>query len=128
MDPHWQDEAGGRQSQVQRKLPQKSGTEEAASEAWPNSLLSSSCSGVRITKVDWQHSKNGAAHHTQDYPCSELVVRRGQLFSLTLDLSRVLDSEEALIFTVETGEWPCQNPGGPQTTDFMASNWRSFSQ
>lgn len=74
------------------------------------SLLPSSCSGVRITKVDWQHSENGAAHHTQDYPCPELVVRRGQLFSLTLDLNRALDSEEALIFTVETGNWPCQKP------------------
>lgn len=74
------------------------------------SLLSSSYSGVRITKVDWRHSENGAAHHTQDYPCPELVVRRGQLFSLTLDLSRALDSEEALIFTVETGNWPCRKP------------------
>ncbi|EGV92446.1 Protein-glutamine gamma-glutamyltransferase 6 [Cricetulus griseus] len=59
--------------------------------------------GVRVTKVDWQQSKNAAAHHTQDYPGPELVIRRGQLFSLTLDLSGVLDSEEALIFTVETG-------------------------
>ncbi|XP_073930569.1 protein-glutamine gamma-glutamyltransferase 6 [Castor canadensis] len=59
--------------------------------------------GVRVTKVDWQRSKNGAAHHTQEYPCPELVVRRGQLFNLILDLSGELDSEEALIFTVETG-------------------------
>jgi transglutaminase 6 len=65
--------------------------------------LSSPCTGVRVTKVDWQRSKNGAAHHTQEYPCPELVVRRGQLFNLILDLSGELDSEEALIFTVETG-------------------------
>uniref|UniRef100_A0A8C5KGB6 Protein-glutamine gamma-glutamyltransferase E n=1 Tax=Jaculus jaculus TaxID=51337 RepID=A0A8C5KGB6_JACJA len=59
--------------------------------------------GVIITKVDWQHLKNGTAHHTQEYTCSELVVRRGQLFNITLDLNRVLDREEDLIFTVETG-------------------------
>ncbi|XP_058535535.1 protein-glutamine gamma-glutamyltransferase 6 [Ochotona princeps] len=59
--------------------------------------------GVRVTKVDWQRSKNGAAHHTEDYPCSELVVRRGQMFDLTLEVSGVLDSEEDFIFTVETG-------------------------
>lgn len=99
MDMYCQDEADGRQSQEQMKRLRSLA-----------SLLSSSCSGVRITKVDWQHSKNGSAHHTQDYPCPELVVRRGQLFSLTLDLSRALDSEEALIFTVETGNWPCQKP------------------
>ncbi|XP_075818817.1 protein-glutamine gamma-glutamyltransferase 6 [Microtus pennsylvanicus] len=66
-------------------------------------VLLRAVSGVRVTKVDWQRTENGAAHHTQDYPCPELVVRRGQLFSLTLNLSRALDSEEALIFTVETG-------------------------
>lgn len=60
--------------------------------------------------MDWQHSENGTAHHTQDYPCPELVVRRGQLFNLTLELSGVLDSEEALIFTVETGNWPLPEP------------------
>uniref|UniRef100_A0A8C9P163 Protein-glutamine gamma-glutamyltransferase E n=1 Tax=Spermophilus dauricus TaxID=99837 RepID=A0A8C9P163_SPEDA len=59
--------------------------------------------GVRVTSVDWQRSGNGAAHHTQEYPCPELVVRRGQPFRLTLDLSGDLDSEETLIFTVETG-------------------------
>ncbi|ELV12807.1 Protein-glutamine gamma-glutamyltransferase 6, partial [Tupaia chinensis] len=56
-----------------------------------------------VTKVDWQRSRNGAAHHTQEYPCLELVVRRGQLFSLTLELSAAMDSEETFIFTVETG-------------------------
>ncbi|MBZ3871918.1 Protein-glutamine gamma-glutamyltransferase 6 [Sciurus carolinensis] len=65
--------------------------------------LPSAYAGVRVTSVDWQRSRNGAAHHTQEYPCPELVVRRGQSFSLTLDLSGDLDSEETLIFTVETG-------------------------
>ncbi|KAL4680368.1 hypothetical protein H8959_022309 [Pygathrix nigripes] len=59
--------------------------------------------GIRVTKVDWQRSRNGAAHHTQEYPCPELVVRRGQSFSLTLELSRAPDCEETLIFMVETG-------------------------
>ncbi|EHH65489.1 Protein-glutamine gamma-glutamyltransferase 6 [Macaca fascicularis] len=58
---------------------------------------------IRVTKVDWQRSRNGAAHHTQEYPCPELVVRRGQSFSLTLELSRAPDCEETFIFMVETG-------------------------
>nr|XP_040131355.1 protein-glutamine gamma-glutamyltransferase 6 [Ictidomys tridecemlineatus] len=65
--------------------------------------LRSASAGVRVTSVDWQRSGNGTAHHTQEYPCPELVVRRGQPFRLTLDLSGDLDSEETLIFTVETG-------------------------
>ncbi|XP_037667064.1 protein-glutamine gamma-glutamyltransferase 6 [Choloepus didactylus] len=59
--------------------------------------------GIRVMEVDWQRPSNGAAHHTQEYPSPELVVRRGQGFSLTLELSRTPDSEETLIFTVETG-------------------------
>lgn len=59
---------------------------------------------IRVIDVDWHRSKNGAAHHTLEYPGPELVVRRSQMFSLTLELSRALDSEESLIFTVETGE------------------------
>ncbi|XP_021565166.1 protein-glutamine gamma-glutamyltransferase 6 [Carlito syrichta] len=69
----------------------------------PNIDLLGHGAGIRITKVDWQRSKNGAAHHTQEYPCPELVVRRGQLFRLTLELNGAPDSEEAVIFTVETG-------------------------
>ncbi|XP_008592315.1 PREDICTED: protein-glutamine gamma-glutamyltransferase 6, partial [Galeopterus variegatus] len=59
--------------------------------------------GIRVTKVNWQRSRNGTAHHTQEYPCPKLVVRRGQIFSLRLELSGALDSEENVIFTVETG-------------------------
>lgn len=55
--------------------------------------------------MDWQQLRNGAAHHTQEYPCPELVVRRGQIFTITLELNRSLDSEETFIFTVETGNW-----------------------
>uniref|UniRef100_A0A8D1MKZ2 protein-glutamine gamma-glutamyltransferase n=1 Tax=Sus scrofa TaxID=9823 RepID=A0A8D1MKZ2_PIG len=59
--------------------------------------------GIRVTKVDWQRLRNGAAHHTQEYPCPELVVRRGQKFTFTLELNKALEYTETLIFTVETG-------------------------
>uniref|UniRef100_A0A8D0RQ13 protein-glutamine gamma-glutamyltransferase n=1 Tax=Sus scrofa TaxID=9823 RepID=A0A8D0RQ13_PIG len=59
--------------------------------------------GIRVTKVDWQRLRNGAAHHTQEYPCPELVVRRGQKFTFTLELNKSLEYTETLIFTVETG-------------------------
>ncbi|ELK34498.1 Protein-glutamine gamma-glutamyltransferase 6 [Myotis davidii] len=59
--------------------------------------------GIRVTEVDWQWPRNGAAHHTQDYPGPELVVRRGQMFTFMLELNCALDSKDTLIFTVETG-------------------------
>ncbi|XP_036176852.1 protein-glutamine gamma-glutamyltransferase 6 [Myotis myotis] len=63
----------------------------------------SSPSGIRVTEVDWQWPRNGAAHHTQEYPGPELVVRRGQMFTFMLELNCALDSKDTLIFTVETG-------------------------
>nr|KAF6331173.1 transglutaminase 6 [Myotis myotis] len=59
--------------------------------------------GIRVTEVDWQWPRNGAAHHTQEYPGPELVVRRGQMFTFMLELNCALDSKDTLIFTVETG-------------------------
>ncbi|KAK1337328.1 hypothetical protein QTO34_001954 [Cnephaeus nilssonii] len=59
--------------------------------------------GIRVTEVDWQWPRNGAAHHTQEYPGPELVVRRGQMFTFMLELNCPLDSKDTLIFTVETG-------------------------
>ncbi|KAM6163822.1 protein-glutamine gamma-glutamyltransferase 6 [Rhynchocyon petersi] len=58
---------------------------------------------VRITKVDWQRQKNGTAHHTQEFPGPNLIVRRGQAFDILMNFSRALESEEFLILTVETG-------------------------
>ncbi|XP_007932881.1 protein-glutamine gamma-glutamyltransferase 6 [Orycteropus afer afer] len=58
---------------------------------------------VRVTKVDWQQKRNGTTHHTQDFPSPNLVVRRGQMFTIIMNFSRALESQEALIFTVETG-------------------------
>lgn len=56
--------------------------------------------------MDWQSLKNGVAHHTEEYPCPELVVRRGQAFTLVLELNRALEDQETIVFTVETGN--CQ--------------------
>ncbi|XP_006874926.1 PREDICTED: protein-glutamine gamma-glutamyltransferase 6 [Chrysochloris asiatica] len=67
------------------------------------SSLPSHHPGVRITDVDWQQQKNGTTHHTQEFPSPNLVVRRGQMFTIIMNFSRALESQEALIFTVETG-------------------------
>lgn len=60
--------------------------------------------------MDWLSRKNGAAHHTQEYPGPELVVRRGQAFTLVLELSRPLEDQETIIFTVETGNCLARAP------------------
>lgn len=65
--------------------------------------------------MDWQWPRNGAAHHTQEYPGPELVVRRGQTFTFMLELNCPLDSKDTLIFTVETGNWLTAASTGPQS-------------
>ncbi|XP_055977546.1 protein-glutamine gamma-glutamyltransferase 6 [Sorex fumeus] len=87
---------------------------------------------IRVVDVDWQRPRNGAAHHTLEYPGTELVVRRSQMFSLTLELSRALDSEENLIFTVETGPQASETLRTKvvfQTTDLeLSDTWLAVTE
>ncbi|XP_069099770.1 protein-glutamine gamma-glutamyltransferase E-like isoform X1 [Pleurodeles waltl] len=61
---------------------------------------------LRVTGVDFQLSANRTAHNTKDFSNRMLILRRGQGFNITLNLSRALGSQETIGFTVETGPSP----------------------
>ncbi|XP_077192303.1 protein-glutamine gamma-glutamyltransferase E-like [Paroedura picta] len=60
---------------------------------------------LNLANVDWKWKENTQAHHTSQYNTKEVVVRRGQVFSLTLTFrgSRPLGN---LTFIAETGATP----------------------
>ncbi|KAJ6655544.1 hypothetical protein lerEdw1_005015 [Lerista edwardsae] len=61
------------------------------------------------TQISWQIPANADAHHTSRFACSELVVRRGQSFGITLYFNRCPQDQESLAFVVETGKSPSES-------------------
>ncbi|XP_014459762.2 protein-glutamine gamma-glutamyltransferase E isoform X1 [Alligator mississippiensis] len=61
---------------------------------------------LTLREVNWQRSENGSAHHTDKYPGKELVVRRGQAFTITLTFSGEWKTGQGLTFIAETGPRP----------------------
>uniref|UniRef100_A0A667XWP4 Protein-glutamine gamma-glutamyltransferase 2 n=1 Tax=Myripristis murdjan TaxID=586833 RepID=A0A667XWP4_9TELE len=61
---------------------------------------------VIIKKVDLHCQANNSAHHTSDITTDQLIVRRGQSFLLTLEMSRPFTEGEELHLTAETGKPP----------------------
>uniref|UniRef100_A0A667XEL8 Protein-glutamine gamma-glutamyltransferase 2 n=1 Tax=Myripristis murdjan TaxID=586833 RepID=A0A667XEL8_9TELE len=59
-----------------------------------------------IKKVDLHCQANNSAHHTSDITTDQLIVRRGQSFLLTLEMSRPFTEGEELHLTAETGKPP----------------------
>uniref|UniRef100_A0A8C3JJ09 Transglutaminase N-terminal domain-containing protein n=1 Tax=Calidris pygmaea TaxID=425635 RepID=A0A8C3JJ09_9CHAR len=62
-----------------------------------------SLSGV---KTNWQPSLNARAHHTDKYANTELTVRRGQGFTISLYFNRPRQNGESLAFVTEIGNAP----------------------
>ncbi|XP_077785633.1 protein-glutamine gamma-glutamyltransferase E-like [Podarcis muralis] len=56
-----------------------------------------------VPNIDWKRKANGSAHHTEQYPGTELVVRRAQVFSISLAFGGAAPAPGSLTFTVETG-------------------------
>lgn len=58
---------------------------------------------------DLQSERNGREHRTAEMCGQQLVVRRGQPFTITLRFSgrAYEDGVDKLAFNVETGEWHC---------------------
>uniref|UniRef100_A0A3B3VFA6 Transglutaminase N-terminal domain-containing protein n=2 Tax=Poecilia TaxID=8080 RepID=A0A3B3VFA6_9TELE len=54
-------------------------------------------------KVDLHCHANNVAHNTHEISTSQLIVRRGQPFSITLELDFAFSTSESLKLTVETG-------------------------
>uniref|UniRef100_A0A8C4TYJ8 protein-glutamine gamma-glutamyltransferase n=1 Tax=Falco tinnunculus TaxID=100819 RepID=A0A8C4TYJ8_FALTI len=61
--------------------------------------------GIRI----WQPSLNAGTHHTDRYANTELTVRRGQAFTITLYFNRPQQAGESLAFVTEIGPAPSES-------------------
>ncbi|KAJ7403558.1 hypothetical protein BTVI_75994 [Pitangus sulphuratus] len=64
---------------------------------------------LKITKVNWQSKLNKAAHHTSDYSSTEAIFRRGQPFSISLNIKTTVQSWDNLTFTASTGPSPAES-------------------
>ncbi|KAM4622714.1 protein-glutamine gamma-glutamyltransferase 6-like [Discoglossus pictus] len=62
--------------------------------------------GLKLKKFSMEQTSNMAEHRTDYYNSSNLIVRRGQGFKLTLDLNRSLQKGDKLEFIAETGPAP----------------------
>ncbi|XP_053105282.1 protein-glutamine gamma-glutamyltransferase E-like [Hemicordylus capensis] len=60
------------------------------------------------THISWQVPDNTQAHRTSRFACTELVLRRGQVFTVTLYFNKTPQAGESLAFIVETGTAPSE--------------------
>uniref|UniRef100_A0A670ZNZ7 protein-glutamine gamma-glutamyltransferase n=1 Tax=Pseudonaja textilis TaxID=8673 RepID=A0A670ZNZ7_PSETE len=72
--------------------------------------------------IDWRRSENGREHRTNSYSGTELVVRRGQSFSLSLTFS---PGATGVTFTVDRGREPPLSPALPR--DALHPPWRPLT-
>ncbi|XP_014799174.1 PREDICTED: protein-glutamine gamma-glutamyltransferase 6-like [Calidris pugnax] len=61
------------------------------------------------THISWQPSLNARAHHTDKYANTELTVRRGQGFTISLYFNRPRQNGESLAFVTEIGPAPSES-------------------
>lgn len=59
-----------------------------------------------ITSVDFHCESNNRAHRTSEITGRQLIVRRGQAFLLTLEMTKPFTTRDPLSLTVETGSSP----------------------
>ncbi|KGL99956.1 Protein-glutamine gamma-glutamyltransferase 6, partial [Charadrius vociferus] len=64
---------------------------------------------LKIANVNWQSKLNKAAHHTSDYSSTEIILRRGQAFSITLNFQTAVQPEDNLTFIASTGPSPAES-------------------
>ncbi|KAM9836617.1 LOW QUALITY PROTEIN: protein-glutamine gamma-glutamyltransferase 2-like [Aulostomus maculatus] len=85
--------------------------------------------GSLIRKWDLHCQVNNTAHHTQEI---QLIVRRGQPFLLSLEMSQAFQTFETLVLSVETGPPPSERHGtrsefgnpSPMYTSDVKAIWR----
>lgn len=98
-------------------------------------LINLSCIflALKIANVNWQSKLNKAAHHTSDYSSTEIILRRGQAFSITLNLQTSAQPEDNLTFIASTGNSPMALTSHPRhssskTLVTCSSAWSQIGQ
>ncbi|KAM4821717.1 protein-glutamine gamma-glutamyltransferase 4 [Thomomys bottae] len=61
---------------------------------------------MQALRIDFLKKQNGLAHHTENFQTNKLVVRRGQVFHLRLQLSKSIESHEQLKLQFAIGPNP----------------------
>ncbi|XP_053572579.1 protein-glutamine gamma-glutamyltransferase E-like [Bombina bombina] len=71
-----------------------------------------------------QEASNKKAHHTDMYNSSELILRRGQSFRVTMDFNKPLENWQSIVFTAQTG--PSNSQSHNTNVEFaLSSSWSS---
>uniref|UniRef100_A0A8B9FSW0 protein-glutamine gamma-glutamyltransferase n=1 Tax=Amazona collaria TaxID=241587 RepID=A0A8B9FSW0_9PSIT len=76
---------------------------------WKNLHLFFCFIDLTPTHISWQPSVNASTHHTDRYANTELTVRRGQAFTITLYFNRPKQNGESLAFVTEIGPSPSES-------------------
>uniref|UniRef100_A0A4W6BS12 protein-glutamine gamma-glutamyltransferase n=1 Tax=Lates calcarifer TaxID=8187 RepID=A0A4W6BS12_LATCA len=76
-----------------------------------------------IKSVDFHCRSNNTAHYTIEISTKELIVRRGQSFLLTLNMTQPFNATDTLVLTVETG----RSPGTQWCVVFESNDAFSYS-
>ncbi|XP_056406377.1 protein-glutamine gamma-glutamyltransferase E-like [Hyla sarda] len=63
---------------------------------------------LQVNSCEWYLSTNKANHHTDAFDNHELILRRGQPITITLNFNRPLQSGENVMFITETGQSPSE--------------------
>ncbi|XP_012583567.1 PREDICTED: protein-glutamine gamma-glutamyltransferase E [Condylura cristata] len=68
-----------------------------------------SLTALQPLNINWQISANRRVHHTDKFYGQDLILRRGQPFSLSFSLNRSLGSGESLELVASTGPVPSES-------------------
>ncbi|KAK3799550.1 hypothetical protein RRG08_019350 [Elysia crispata] len=75
-------------------------------------LLVEHSKAVTVTGVDFNKKRNGSDHHTSEYDIKDLVVRRGQPFTITIKTDRAVDAKcDVVVLQFSFGTRPQGNKG-----------------
>ncbi|XP_063003597.1 protein-glutamine gamma-glutamyltransferase E-like [Elgaria multicarinata webbii] len=61
------------------------------------------------THINWQVTVNAGAHRTNRFACTDLVVRRGQVFDFTVYFNMPPQPQQSFAFVAETGKAPSES-------------------